>query len=78
MDDSWKSARFTKTLPALAVPPELHDKTKAYATDHDMKVSEVMRKALAFYFASEFTNSIQESSIGKSSQGSRSKKAKSQ
>ena len=51
--DDWKSARFTKTLPALAVTPDLHERVKSYASGHKMKLSEVMRKALVFYLSSE-------------------------
>lgn len=53
MDDSWSSAQFTKTLPALAVTPTLNERTRRYAEQHNMKLAEVMRKAISLFLEAE-------------------------
>jgi hypothetical protein len=75
-NEMWRSARFTKTLPRLSVPEDLHDMVHDYAADHEMKLAEVMRKAIYFFLASEFTNSTSQVTDGKREKSKRTKKAK--
>lgn len=74
VNENWKSARFTKTLPRLSVPEDLHDMVKGFATDHNMKVSEVMRKAIYLFLASESTNSTPQATKGKQTKEKRHKR----
>jgi hypothetical protein len=78
INEDWKSARFTKTLPRLAVPKALHDSVHSFADANNMKLAEVMRKAIYLFLSSEFTNSTLRSSNGKQPGRKHSRKTKKQ
>jgi hypothetical protein len=76
MEDIWMSARFTEALPSVAVPPQLHKMVMEHAEASNMKIAEVVRKALIFYLSNGLTDSKPKSPNSKPKKAATSKKSR--
>lgn len=82
MADSWNSAQRTEKLPTIAMTPTEYQRVHDYKEKHNMKMAEVIRKAVSLFLDAEDAKGeiivpIVEVSKPKSKRGKKAKAAQS-